>query len=188
MNKAYYLLVLLVVLAIALISRWLLTTVETPRSRVASETRHDPDYYLENFKITVYQPDGAPAYHLMAHFLDHYPDDDTMSLQKLKIDYRDTQDETWVTTADRGTAYENIEVMHLNGDVQIYRRGTTPDQALTIKTDSLRIDFPHKTASTQAEVKIIGKNSTIEAKGMDVNLAAGQLTLLSEARGHYVPN
>lgn len=188
MNKAYFLVVLLVVLGIALISYWFSTTVETPHGKVTSKTSHKPDYYLENFKITVYQPDGSPAYHLMAHFLDHYPDDDTMTLQKLKIDYRDTQHDTWTTTADQGTAYQNIQVMHLNGHVEIQRQGSRPDQAITIKTDSLRIDFPHKTASTQAEVKIIGKNSTIEAKGMDVNLAAGELYLLSEARGHYVPN
>ncbi|MEJ2360938.1 MAG: LPS export ABC transporter periplasmic protein LptC [Gammaproteobacteria bacterium] len=188
MNKFFYLLMLIVVLAIALISRWLLTTVETPKGQATSKIRHAPDYYLENFKITVYQPDGSPAYHLIAHYLDHYPDDDSMILKKLKIDYRDPQNQTWITTANEGTAYENIEVMHLNGDVRIQRQGAKPDQAVTIETDSLRIDFPHKTASTMARVKIIGKNSTIEATGMNVNLAAGQLTLLSEARGHYVPN
>lgn len=188
MNKFYYLLVLLVVLAIALISRWLLTTVETPGQRVPPEARHDPDYFLENFKITVYQPDGTPAYHVMAHYLDHYPDDDTMTMQMLKIDYRGPQNQTWITTANAGTTYENIKVMHLNGDVQIHRQTPQPEQALTVKTDSLRIDFPHKRATTEAQVKIIGKNSTIVAKGMDVDLAAGQLTLLSEARGHYVPN
>lgn len=187
MNKFYYLLVLIIVLAIALISRWLLTTVEAPTGRVAPEARHDPDYYLENFKITVYQPNGTPAYHLNAQHMNHYPDDDTISLKQLQIDYRDENNQTWVTTANEGTAYENIEVMHLTGDVRIQRQTQQPDQAVTVTTDALRIDFPKQHASTDALVKIVGKNSSITAKGMDVDLAAGQLTLLSEARGHYVP-
>jgi lipopolysaccharide export system protein LptC len=187
MNKFYYLLVLIVVLAIALISRWLLTTVEAPTGRVAPEARHDPDYYLENFKITVYLPNGAPAYHLNAVHMNHYPDDDTMTLKKLEIDYRDDENQTWVTTADEGTAYQNIEVMHLTGDVQIHRQTQLPEQAITVTTDALRIDFINKRASTEAKVNIVGKNSSIVAKGMDVDLAAGHLTLLSEARGHYVP-
>ena len=187
MNKFYYLLVLLVVLAIALISRWLLTTVETPSGRVAPEARHDPDYYLENFRITVYQPDGSPAYHLNAEYMNHYPDDDTLTMKMLKLDYRDEQDQTWITTANAGTAYENIEVMQLNGDVRIHRLTSQADQAITVSTDALRINFPKKRATTEADVKIVGKNSTITAKGMDVDLAAGHLTLLSDARGHYVP-
>jgi len=187
MNKFYYLLVLIVVLAIALISRWLLTTVETPTGRVAPEARHDPDYFLVNFKITVYQPDGKPAYHLDAAHMNHYPDDDTMTMQKLKLDYRDDQNQTWIATANSGVAYENIEVMQLNGDVRIQRQVPRPDEAITITTDALRIDFPKKRASTEAEVKITDKNSSITAKGMDVDLAAGHLSLLSQARGRYVP-
>jgi lipopolysaccharide export system protein LptC len=187
MNKFYYVLVLVVVLAIALISRWLLTTVETPTGRVAPEERHDPDYFLENFKITMYQPNGEPAYHLDAAYMNHYPDDDTMTLQKLKVDYRDDNNQTWITTANEGTAYENIQVMQLDGDVHIYQQTQQPDQAITVTTDALRLDFPNKRATTEAEVKIVGKNSSIVAKGMEVDLAAGQLTLLSEAQGHYVP-
>lgn len=187
MNKFYYLIVLIVVLAIALISRWLLTTVETPTGRVPAEARHDPDYFLQNFKVTVFQPNGAPAYYLKADYMNHYPDDDTMTLKKLRIEYQDVKQQTWITTANEGTAYKNIEVMQLNGDVHIYRQTQKPDQAITVTTESLRVDFPKKHASTEAKVKIVGKNSTIDAIGMDVDMAAGHLSLLSNARGHYVP-
>lgn len=187
MNKLYYLLVLVAVLAITGISAWLRQKVEQPIGRVAPESRHDPDYFLEHFKITVYQADGSPAYQVDADHMNHYPDDDTMTLRNLKIDYRDNQNQTWITTANLGTAYRNIQVMHLNGDVRIQRQTREPGQEITVTTDALRIDFPNKRASTEAEVKIIAKNSTIAAKGMSVDLAAGHLTLLSEARGRYVP-
>jgi lipopolysaccharide export system protein LptC len=188
MNKLYYLLVLLVVLAIALVSHWLLTTVEQPPGRVPPEARHDPDYFMENFKITVYEANGSPAYHLKAAHMNHYPDDDTLALKDLRIEYRTEDNQSWITTAREGTAYENIEVMHLRGDVHIARQGQQPEQNLTLTTQTLRIDFPKKNASTDAEVKIVGKNSNIAAKGMIVNLETDHLTLLSEARGHYVPH
>ena len=119
--------------------------------------------------------------------MNHFPDDDTMALKNLRIEYHDVENQTWITTAQQATAYENIEVMHLTGDVQIHRQTPQADQAITINTDSLHIDFPKKHASTDAEVKIVAKNSSINAKGMDVDFGAGHLTLLSEARGHYVP-
>lgn len=187
MTKIHYILVLIVVLAIALISRWLLTTVEAPSGRLAPEERHDPDYFLENFKITIFQPNGAPAYHVKAQHLNHYPDDDTMAMKNLRVEYLGETNQTWITTANEGTAYENIEVMHLNGDVQIHRETALPEHAYTVSTEALRIDFPKKHASTEAQVKIVSKNSSIDAKGMVVDLEAGQMTLLSEARGHYVP-
>ena len=187
MNKFYYLLVLIVVLAIALISRWLLSTVETPTGRVSPEARHDPDYFLQNFKVTVFQPNGAPAYYLKAEYMNHYPDDDTMDLKMLRIDYLDANKQTWITTANKGTAYKNIEVMQLAGNVHIFRQTQEPDKAITVTTESLRIDFPNKHASTEAKVKIVGKNSTIDARGMDVDMATGHFSLLSNARGHYVP-
>lgn len=188
MNKLYFLLVLLVVLAIALISRWLLTTVETPGTRASTTASHDPDYYMVNVKITVYQPNGKPAYHLDAAHMNHYPDDDTITMQNLNLNSRDEKNLEWNATADKGTAYQNIEVLQLDGNVILKGQGTQPKQIMTIETNSLRIDFPHKRASTQSNVKIFGKNSTITAKGMELDMEAGHLTLSSDARGHYVPN
>lgn len=187
MTKFHYLLVLLVVLAIALVSRWLLRTVEEPTGRTPPEERHDPDYFLENFKLTIYQPNGVPAYRLNGQHLNHFPDDDTMVLTKLRLEYLAEKDQSWVTTANAGTAYQNIEVIHLDGDVQIHHQDINPEHAYTINTDTLRIELPKKYASTDAVVKIVSKTSTITAKGMTVDLAAGEMTLLSEARGHYVP-
>lgn len=188
MNKFYFLLVLIVVLAIALVSRWLLTTVEAPSSRVSPEARHDPDYYMVNFKITAYQPSGKPAYHLDAAHMNHYPDDDTITMQELKLDYRDDENQNWITTANNGIAYQNIEVLQLKGNVILKGQSSQMNQPIKIATESLRIDFPHKHASTEAYVKIYNKYSTITAKGMDLDMATGHLSLLSEARGHYVPN
>lgn len=187
MNKFYYLLVLLIVLAIALISRWLLTTVETPTSRVAPEARHDPDYYLEKFKLTMYQPNGSPAYYLDADHMNHYPDDDTMTLQRLHLEYYGDIKQTWIATANAATAYKNTEVLQLTGDVQIYSQAPQPYQAITIKTQTLHLDFPKKHASTKDEVQITSGDSHIRAIGMDVDLDSGQMTLWSNARGVYVP-
>jgi len=187
MNKVYYLLVLVAVLVITGVSIWLRQRVETPPGFVAPEARHDPDYFMENFDITVYQANGTPAYNVVAAHMNHYPDDDTLSFRSLKISYRDDQQHEWTTSADTGTALQNIQVMHLNGNVLIERQTHDSDREYTISTEALRIDFPNKTASTESDVNIVSKNSTIHAKGMTVDLAAGHLSLLSEARGHYVP-
>lgn len=187
MNKTRFIIVLFAVLLLASFTRWLLTSVEEPGRQVTPEERHDPDYYLENFTATIYTGEGTPHYRLDAEYLEHFPDDDTMDLRKPHIEYLLDAQQPWIANANAGTAYENIQTLFLRGDVVIQRRGPTPARQITLNTEELRIDFATRHASTEREVKITGKNSKITATGMQVDLRAGQMTLLSEARGHYVP-
>lgn len=187
MNKARYILVLVAVLVLATFTRWLLTSVEEPGRVTPPEARHDPDYFLENLRATVYDKGGIANYRIDAEYLEHFPDDDSMELRKPHIeDLRDPK-QPWVVTANTGTAYENIQTLYLRGNVVILRSGPSAGQQIRLDTEELRIDFVGRQASTAHEVKITGKNSKITATGMTVDLQAGQMTLLSEAWGRYVP-
>ena len=187
MNKIRFIIVLLAVLLLASFTRWLLTSVEEPARKITPEARHDPDYYLANFSATMYSRDGSPHYRLEAEYLEHFPDDDTMELRKPHIEYLLNPQQPWIASARAGTAYQNAQTLHLRGDVIIERRATGTEQPLTLATPELRIDFANRQASTDHVVNITGKNSKITAKGMLVDLRAGQMTLLSEAWGRYVP-
>ena len=187
MSKFRYLFLLILVLLVTLFTRWLLTSVEKPTDAPPTETRHDPDYFLSDFRATIYDHKGQPNYRVDASHLDHYPDDDTMELKVVRIEYDDADQQRWQATSDRGIAYKNIEVLQLDGNVEVKRLTNNPDKMLTIQAEKLRFDFIKQQASTKTQVKITGKNSNINAVGMHVDLNTGLLTLESRARGHYVP-
>lgn len=187
MSKFHYIIVLILVLIITTLTYRLSTSVDKPTAATDPSLRHDPDYFISDFKATMYDKSGAANYRITAQHLEHFPDTDTVEIQHLIVEYIDTTQLVWQATAEAGIGYKNTEIMHLSGNVKIKRQTPDPDKNLVMETDKLRIDFANRRASTDTKVKITGKNSTINAIGMDVNLDTGTLSLRSRARGHYVP-
>ncbi len=188
MSKFHYIVLLVIVLVIATLTYKLSTNVDEAISISDPAQRHDPDYFIGDFTATMYDAEGLANYKIKAKYLQHFPDDDTIEITDLKINYHDNNNQTWLTTANKGVGYKNIEVLHLSGAVQIENLSENPDKKLVLTTDKLRIDFRTRQASTDTGVKILGKNSTINAIGMNIDLNNGKLNLKSQARGHYVPN
>jgi len=188
MSKLYYIILLIIVLTIATLTYKLSTNVEDAISTSDPELRHDPDYFIGDFIATMYDPKGKANYNIKAVYLEHFPDDDTIEIKDLKINYHDKDKQTWVTTSKEATGFKNIEVLHLTGDVKIENQPKDPNKKLVMLTDQLHIDFKTRLATTDSKVKILGKNSTIDAIGMDIDLNNGMLNLKSKAQGQYVPN
>ncbi len=187
MSKFRYILVLLLVLLLTIFTRWLLTSVEQPVAPGKPEERHDPDYFISDFSVTVYDDKGSPAYRVKAEHLDHYPDVDILKIKQLQVEYLEKTAQEWIALADQGTAYQNIEVLDLKDNVKVMRNTQQLDKMLTLYADQLRIDFLKRQATTDSKVKIVGKNSKIESIGMRVDLDRGILILTNRARGEYVP-
>lgn len=188
MSKLYYIFVLIAVLAIATLTYQLSTSIEQTTQQADPAQRHDPDYYIRDFNATLYDKQGLPRYRMQAHYLEHFPDDDTLHIQQLHISYQDELNHDWQARSEKGIGYKNIDVLTLSGNVQIQREQSQTGRPLELQTDRLKIDFNKRIANTEAKVKIIGENSTIVATGMELDLKNGTLILKSQARGQYVPN
>lgn len=187
MSKLHYIIVLIVVLVIATLTYQLSTSVDETTETADPNLRHDPDYFISEFKATMYDPAGKANYRLTAEHLEHFPDDDTVEAEKLKLEYIDPSQQLWQVTAEHAVGYENTEILDMSKNVRIVLEATNPDKNLVLTTDKIRVDIPKKLATTDARVKIVGKNSNINATGMDINLENGTLTLRSQAQGQYVP-
>ena len=188
MSKLRYIIIFLVVLLITIFTRWLLTSVEEPAQPGTAEALHNPDYFINNFSATLYDAKGKPGFKLSGSQLDHYPDDDSMHIQNLQLEYTDSGNQKWRASSKRAIAYKEIEVMHMHDDVIVKRDATIQNNVITLYTDYLLIDSIKRIASTEDEVKIIGKSSTIVATGMLLELDTGKVTLKAKARAEYVPN
>ena len=188
MSRFRYLLVLLLVLVITIFTRWLLTSVEEPAEPGTQNIRHDPDYFISNFTATIYDPQGKPNYHLIAKHLEHFPDDDTIEISSLQLEYTDSSNQAWIALSDRGTADKNLEVLRMTNNVKVVRNTHDPNKIMTLHANDLEFDFLKRIALTDSEVKIVGKNSTIESTGMHIDFDAGIITFNARARAHYAPN
>ncbi len=75
---------------LAIGSAWLLNRLTDDKSTSTVLLRHDPDYYMEDFSTLTMEQDGTPKNKLLAEYMAHYPDDNTIELLKPKLEvYRE---------------------------------------------------------------------------------------------------
>ena len=185
MSKLHYITILLLVILIAAFSNWLLRSFETEPLGIKKEVRHDPDYFIEQFIATQLDKNGKPRYRLEADLLNHFPDDDSIELTRLKLKLFREKLPAWSANADEGLVLEKGALIKLIGHVVMQRPPSPTESEIKLITSNLVI-YPQKEyAETDAAVQITSANSIIEATGMKVYLADGRLELLSNTRGKY---
>ena len=125
---------------LGLLSVWLqFGIIEEQPVPFQSGTRHDPDYYIENFTAVGMDEKGQRHYVLEAERMVHYPDDDTALLDNPHVIEYATESGTRHTYAESGWVASNGNEILLTGNVRvIHGRGQqTPGGIMA--TEKMRI-------------------------------------------------
>ncbi|MGD8796797.1 MAG: LPS export ABC transporter periplasmic protein LptC [Thiohalophilus sp.] len=185
MNKLQVISIILLVILIGAFSNWLLTGLETGQRIIPREIRHEPDYFLQDFTATTLDKSGEPQHRLVADYLEHFPDDDTIVITQLKLSMYRKDLPPWTAQARQGVVYEEGERVELSGEVELYRPAIGREEALTLKTEQLTVYPRREYAETDAAVTITGDRSETRAKGMSLDMQRGLLKLRADTRGTY---
>lgn len=126
-------------LALAALSWWLPMRLAGVGPAPDTETRHEPDYTIENFTAIAMDAIGWRKHELRAARLEHFPDDDTVELEKpYLIQYAPDGPPTH-TRADHGTASPDGKEILMQGNVRV-TRGSGPGQpAGQVVTQEMRV-------------------------------------------------
>ncbi len=184
MSRLHYFLTLLFVVMLTAFANWLLNAIEQKNVAEKTALRHEPDYFVENLKTTVFNADGSLHYRLFARRLDHYPDDDTLQLAAPVVKMFSEAQPPWIMVADEGIVYDDGQRIHLNGSVDITQTNGVND-SMQLLTRDLRIYTRQDYAETDAPVKLIRGYHETTAIGMRADLRLGRLELLADTRGRY---
>lgn len=119
---------------------WWLPSALTPRTGLFdSESRHEPDYIVENFTATEMNAQGQRKHELRAVKLMHYADDDTAELiQPYLIQYPPGATPIH-TRADRGHVSPDGKVILMQGNVRVTRGASGTDPAGEVQTREMRV-------------------------------------------------
>ncbi len=120
-------------------SWWLTRTVSVPEKTFDGKLRHDPDYTIENFSVTVMDDRGRRRYTLSAVHLAHFGDDGSSTLkQPYLVQYREGSPPVH-TRADSGWMPKDRSEIILEGNT-ISSRGRDPRGAGgDIRADKMKI-------------------------------------------------
>ena len=188
MNRLNFLIIMFAVLLIAAYSSWLLTTFKPGQLVQKQPERHDPDYFFEGVKTTLLDANGHPSYRLTATRINHYPDDDSVTLQNPHVwifAQKPAKALPWEIDADRGRIIKRGEQIHLLGNVRAERAASPITAATRLDTQDLTIE-PHKSyAVTAAKVRIRHGSHHLRGTGMEVYFDQGRLEILAQGVGTY---
>lgn len=176
-------------LAVAAASSFFVLNMSEREAGAPRETEEPSiSYYLKRATITGVGPTGETLYELTADYVRHNPSDDSVSMRKVRMDYRTEDESLWILEADDGVIPGTRDLIELWGNV---RASSLPGGGRPITTvlraEALTLDPGASLASTEGEVQIELEGKRLSGIGMRAYLKDDRLTLQSNVHGHFTP-
>jgi lipopolysaccharide export system protein LptC len=184
--KKYVLLSFITIVAILLSTWTVLLTQKKPDKALASSTPL-PDGFMEDVTAVIMNKYGKPRMKVLTSKLLHFPEDDTTHLSFPKITIYRQSPQPWYVRANYATAKQGIDHIDFFENVTLHHPADQHNPATMITTPTLSVHTQEEKIETQAFITLTQANTVINAKGMQVEMRSGDVKLLSEARGEYVP-
>lgn len=176
----------------AMTTYWLVrNTPNAPQDDLVAAPRHVPDYFMRDFSVRVFDARGQLKSEIMGAEARHFPDSDTLEIDRPTI--RSFSKEGRMTVANAGRAITNAD----GSEVQLFDKAVVVRDGLN-KNDShvrteLRSDFFHIIVNTEeirthlpVELKR-GDSDTFSADKMSYDNLSRTLELKGRVRGVLTP-
>lgn len=186
-SRIRYWLPLLPLLGLLGITYWLNLQVMPEPAKPDNGKHHDPDAIMENFSAVKLNEQGVPHFIMAAKKMQHYPDDDSTTLELPRLATLSAEHPTIHTIAKLGIVSSRGDEISLHGDVEVLREASGQQSQLTLQTEYLRIVPDRDLANTDRAVTIVDARSTIHATGLEMDNKARTLKLLSKVTSEHAP-
>jgi lipopolysaccharide export system protein LptC len=81
--------------------------------------KHEPDYTLDRFNLQRFNADGALKVEIEGDHMQHFPDDDIMEVEKIRVVTTDPDGRRMIATAQHGRARGDSSEVWLDGQAQV---------------------------------------------------------------------
>lgn len=191
----YWILVPLLLLAV-----WSRDWAEDQPDDVASEestfdmAARQADYYLEAFETRKLNEQGQPEYVITGDALSHFPEGDRSVIVKPRlVMYR--EEHVWTMDSPEGELTPDPETFRLSGDVVMVRENSAThaenikdDKAIRLETSDVMVRTTDNILRTDQPVTVTSAQWKLRSIGLESDIDAGVLTLLSNVTARYEVN
>ncbi|OGT21144.1 MAG: LPS export ABC transporter periplasmic protein LptC [Gammaproteobacteria bacterium RBG_16_57_12] len=179
--KRAALMILLIVLAG--LTWWLEHFNVAPEVGGGLQRRHEPDYYMKDFTLTVMNAQGMKDNKLRSEYMVHYPDTDLTELRRPNLVLYQGQLEQWLVEAEQGRLTAGGKMLNLQGDVSMRRLLQLGQMPMQVLTQDLVIDLAQEHVHSGQPVRMTrGRYQTIDAAGLEYFLKEDHLVLSGQVR------
>lgn len=173
---------------LALLTFWLDQKVEMSAKSDEEKRSHQPDFFIDNFKVSSLGEDGMQKQLLLANKLLHYPDDDSTDLEKPRLMIYSPGRADISLSSDKATVSKNGDDLYLTQNVLLRKMRYEAQNGFDLQTEYLHVNPDLHQTDTDKPVVISNPQMTIHAVGMTFNDSTRVLNLLSQVRGIYEKN
>jgi lipopolysaccharide export system protein LptC len=182
------LLPLLAVALLAGVTYWLLrlNMPPTPPATVGPKT-HTPDYFADDFSISMLDQTGATQYRIRAKTMVHYEDDENTDTTEPAIRVFSPGNPEVTSTARRGVINGDASIVDLYDQAQILRAPGRGDPPMRADSEHFRFFVNDDVVQTEKPVKLQRGQSVMTGNGMVYNNTTREIRLLGQVRGTIAP-
>jgi lipopolysaccharide export system protein LptC len=170
------------------ITYWLNQQVQPDLAKAVVTRRHDPDAIVDNFSATRLNDQGRPRFIMVAKKMQHFPDDDSSTLEMPRLTSMSAEHPTIYASAKSGILSSKGDEVFLRGDVEVLREASAKQDKLTLQTEYLHVLPNRDFLNTDRAVTVVDAHRTVYAMGLEMDNKAHTIKLLSQVRSEYVPN
>lgn len=114
---------------LALASWWLVRSAPSVPSGAEEPVRgHEPDYFMQEFSVKNFGPEGQLLSEVRGEMGRHYPDTDTLEIDRMRLSAQDASGRTTRASADRALSNADGSEVQLFGNATVVRE-SGPDAA-----------------------------------------------------------
>jgi LPS export ABC transporter protein LptC len=169
---------------IAVLVEWHLfgREVTTPVTEAAR-----PGYYLTGIELEDFGTDGNLRLGLQAAKATEDPVSGVVTLHEVVVDYHALEGQSWRLTSGEARVPRGAHAVDFLRDVRMSGRAGARPGLGELTTERLILDTATEHAETREEVTLAFGRHVMHARGMQVDLKAGNLRLESEVHGLFNP-
>lgn len=181
------LLPLLAIAVAAAASWWLYQQVAQEHARLDGSQRHDPDAFADDIDLRTLNARGKLEHRLWAKRMEHYPDDDSTTLEAPYLELYRPGEPMWRVRARQGWVSSGGAEILLEGAVDVQRDGKAGLRPAQLTTHKLRV-FPDRDyAETDVAVTYRTTDLEVRSLGMRAHFDTGQVELPARVRAVHQP-
>jgi LPS export ABC transporter protein LptC len=148
----------------------------------------DPGYSATGAEVIETGADGQPRYRLRADKVRQDPATGAVALEGVDMTVSTTGPDRWRLQAERGRLPADARRVTLEGDVRLDGEAVPGERGpLRIRTAALDYDMQADRVEAAGEVRFEMAGRTLEATGLQADLASRQAKLNSRVHGRFTP-
>ena len=172
----------------ALGSWWLVRSLPSFfNETVAPSVRHEPDYFLQNFSVKSFDSQGRLMRELGGEHAQHFPDTDTLDIQKVQLRGHSQEGQHVTAVADQALAKGDGTQVTLVGNVHISQPASSsaygPRPATEMRSQEIKAFVKDERLVSEVPVEVRRGKDLFTAEKMQMNSKTGEYELNGRVRG-----